>query len=151
MYLLYHLVNVAITHYHFCIMKVFPKEFLESETAKKCSKTKDNVLKEFVTNLGVNADFSSLREKCEDYCSKEEKCWGCSLHCESSCQLDALSDCEMHENTTESFKVSVIQKPGKHEKYLILTLQHFIKKVRLYQLNQIYYDYTFLFIYGSLF
>ena len=128
MYLLYHLVNVAITHYHFYIMKVFPKEFLESETGKKCSKTKDNVLKEFVPNFGVNADIASLREKCEDYCSKEGKCWGCSLRCESSCQLDALSDCAMQENITESFNVAVIQKPGKYDNYLILISQHIIKR-----------------------
>ena len=68
-------------------------DFVRSEKGKYCSKNRHGVLKEFVPSSSSVQDAITIRNECEQYCRVEERCWGCTVHCGSPCQWNAIPVC----------------------------------------------------------
>ena len=51
-------------------------------------------------------------EKCEEYCSWNEACWGCSFSCKQSCQWYAISACDNVLESKGLIERYVSRKPG---------------------------------------
>ena len=58
------------------------------------------------------ADAITARNECEEYCSTQENCWGCSVQCGSLCQWNAIPDCGVYDNWTGLIAGDITQKPG---------------------------------------
>ena len=47
----------------------------------------------FFRALRSNEDAMESRDECENYCNGKLECWGCSVHCASPCQWNAIPEC----------------------------------------------------------
>ena len=72
------------------------------------------MLKEFMFPTDDFSDPSKALMGCEMYCSKNNDCWGCSVHCNPSanCQWNAMTECGELLNWTGLIEGDVSQKPS---------------------------------------
>ena len=97
-------------------------DFVRSEKGKYCSKNTHGVLKEFVPSSSSVQDAITIRNECEQYCRVDETCWGCSVHCGSPCQWNAVPECGTFKNWGGMIEGDVTHKQGitlvLHSKFL---------------------------------
>ena len=92
---------------------VHAEDFIRSERGKICHRRDGDVLKEFLfTSPNLNNASMQLQE-CETYCSKQERCWGCSIECleKGKCRYNAITNCNKKENWNGLMEGDVTEKP----------------------------------------
>ena len=88
-------------------------EFIRSEKGKYCEFNTKNTLKEFIIASSTETATAGLsRNSCEDYCRKEQTCWGCSVHCGSPCQWNAIPECGTVKDWHGMIEGDITQKSG---------------------------------------
>ena len=91
---------------------VFPAEFERSVKGKVCSKRNLNVMKEFLFVNDTLEGAIRARSNCEEFCSWQPTCNGCSIHCTASCQYNAIPDCGKKERWNGMIEGDITQKIG---------------------------------------
>ena len=92
-------------------LHAFPGEFLRSKKGKRCNKRQHNVLKEFLFQSEAIVDATNSRLECEEYCSYQKDCWGCSVDCDTSCRWNAIPGCGNEETWEGRIEGDISQKP----------------------------------------
>ena len=69
------------------------------------------MIKEFLPSSKDLSDARIARNECEEYCSTDEACWGCSVYCTQLCQWNAIPDCGIYEKWTGLIEGDVTKKP----------------------------------------
>ena len=93
---------------------VFPTEFVRDEQGTRCTKDTKTVLNRFEVSLNMSTDPTSIYAPCETFCSRNEKCRGCSLECNSTCQLSAFTGCVGYHKGAIDLHEPMSLKPGIH-------------------------------------
>lgn len=88
-----------------------PEAFLRFR-GKHCSRNRENVIKDFVPSSASDADAEVARDKCEEFCNTQEKCWGCSIYCGHPCQWNAIPSCGNFKSWTGKIDGDIIEKPA---------------------------------------
>ena len=90
----------------------FAIDFIKSENGQKCQKDNARILKKFIPTSEGKEYMLAARTKCENYCSDQIECWGCSIFCESNCTWNAVEDCKLVETVNGEVENRITQKPG---------------------------------------
>ena len=90
---------------------IFCLEFDRSEKGKYCQFNTRNVLKEFIPVSTSIEDAIISRDECENYCNDKSECWGCSVHCGSPCQWNAIPECGVWHGWGGLIDGDITQKP----------------------------------------
>ena len=88
---------------------------------KHCRKKNANVFKEFTPLSGNVADAIASRNEWEEYCLTQERCWGCSVHCDGTCQWNAIPECGGYVNWPGLIDGDITQKPGEGRIHMVLS------------------------------
>jgi hypothetical protein len=67
-------------------------------------------LKEFVPTSDGVADAEVARNQCETFCWTSASCWGCSVHCGSPCQWNAIPSCGTEKTWSGKIAGDITQK-----------------------------------------
>ena len=86
---------------------------MRSEKGFTCYTKDDDVLKKFLLNSRGTSDAIVSRNECENYCSTQRNCWGCSVNCNKTCQWNALTGCRDQRPWKGLIKGDITQKTGK--------------------------------------
>ena len=105
--------------------------FTRSAKGKFCQYNTVNVLKEFRPSSGAIAEAIKSRDECEEYCSTQESCWGCSVHCASPCQWNAIPACGLNNDWMGLIDGDITQKPGKRRCIIEVMYSFIIKLIPL--------------------
>ena len=94
-------------------LMVHAEDFIRSEKGKICRKRDGDVLKEFLFTSPHLSNASMSLQECETYCSKQERCWGCSIECleRGECRFNAITNCNKKENWNGLMEGDVTEKP----------------------------------------
>ena len=87
-------------------------EFERSVKGEICSKRNINVMKEFSFVNDTIEGTIRARSNCEEYCSWQPTCIGCSIHCTASCQYNAIPDCGEKEGWNGMIEGDITIKTG---------------------------------------
>ena len=93
-------------------LPVFQNDFIPLKKGLRCAENKNDVIKEFPFPAdGIDSSQIALKI-CETFCSTERRCWGCSIHCNISCEYSAVSSCKVDKEIKGPQDGEVTQKPG---------------------------------------
>ena len=95
-----------------CFYLVFPEDFIRLEIGKRCQKRNINILKEFVVSSKSSDNARKAIARCENYCARNNICWGCSIDCGKQCRWNAIPDCGKQEKWTGLANGDITQRPG---------------------------------------
>ena len=91
----------------------FTADFIRSQKGKKCYGGNDTqILNKFVPLSEGTNDMDIARTRCEDFCSFQNRCWGCSVFCAPNCTWNAVTHCRIRGNWEGKKEHRISQKPG---------------------------------------
>ena len=90
----------------------FSSEFSQHNKGHKCRKGSYSVLREFIPISEGKDDMLAARSQCENFCSFQDNCWGCSVFCEANCSWSAITNCASHQSWEGEIESGITQKPG---------------------------------------
>ena len=102
--------NISVRSQYFHL--VFPEDFIRLEIGKRCQKRNINILKEFVVSPKSSDNARKAIARCENYCARNNICWGCSIDCGKQCRWNAIPDCGKQEKWTGLANGDITQRPG---------------------------------------
>ena len=109
----------------------FSYDFIQSNQSHQCQTSNGNALKEFSYKPANTSIVSNDLTKCEEYCSRTQRCWGCIINCDKNCQAYAISSCNNLDKSTSSKNTSILQRPGinfNESIYMYLTQNYYVFK-----------------------
>ena len=68
-------------------------DFFHSTKGRYCLHNNKNVFETFIPTSDSIEDAIEALNSCENYCRKEENCWGCSVFCSDRCKWNAIPEC----------------------------------------------------------
>lgn len=93
---------------------VFQNDFTHPKKGMGCVENENNVIKEFPFSTEAMNGSQNALTICETFCSTEHKCWGCTAHCNTSCNYRAVSMCKNFKELPAVQDGMITKKPGNH-------------------------------------
>ena len=127
--------NIILRIYTNVSIIVFPGEFQQKDGEITCKNRTNNTIKEFAFPNDFLLVETEAREICQNYCSTNLGCWGCSLICNDGstiCQSgkwNAISECTSSERGRVDGKHLTSLKPSKNIKYILSISRLIYKKL----------------------
>ena len=93
---------------------MFKDDFIRLKGKKMCNNDEVQFMRNFAFPSSDFHNETVALNECENYCSTEYGCWGCSLDCEKGCRWIATSECTEPQNSIDQIDTTVSRRPGKH-------------------------------------
>ena len=90
----------------------FPSDFIRLRQFSYGVRNSEKVLKKFNTSLGDKYYHAEALNACKDYCVMAQKCWGCTLQCNVTCQWIAITALVQENKNSGSIQTELFLKPG---------------------------------------
>ena len=89
-----------------------PSDFIRYPRGARCMENATAILSKFSMASDDDTNVSLSKNKCEEYCSRNDVCWGCSFSCKQSCQWYAISACDNVLESKGLIDGDISRKPG---------------------------------------
>ena len=106
-------------------MAVFPSEFQQNDGGITCKNISDNTINTFDFPNEFLLDETDALETCQKYCSRNSRCWGCSLICHDGSNIchsgkwNAILQCKILERRVRANGRTLTSlKPRNNIKYI---------------------------------
>ena len=108
---------------------VFPSEFQQKDAGITCTNISNKVIKIFDFPNQFLLDEDAALQTCQEFCSRNPLCWGCSLICRKESNVcysgkwNAISECTSPERVRVDGRHLTSSKPSKNIKHIFFILR----------------------------
>ena len=98
---------------------MFPDDFIDHTRNISCANDSESFLGSFPYPNNSLVDKLKAQSQCKKFCGANKRCWGCNLHCGSTCQWIARAYCNGRVKPDTPIKMEISTKPSKWRYYLL--------------------------------
>ena len=92
---------------------MLPDDFIDRTRNVSCANDSKSFLGSFPFPNESLVDKPNAKTQCRKFCGANKRCWGCNLHCESSCQWIARGYYNDLDKPINPIETEQTIKPGK--------------------------------------